>query len=87
MTERTPFNSNVLNLATPRRFRYSLAIHISSFHMPDFFAQPVLNSPYEYPHLHWELDDDNQPTQNIEESRSKVSFHQTPTIQLDAKLD
>ncbi len=42
--------------------------------MPDFFAQPVLNSPYEYPRRHWELDEDNQPTQNIEESRRKVSF-------------
>jgi type III restriction enzyme len=42
--------------------------------MPDFFAQPVLNSPYEYPHRHWELDEDNQPTQNIGESRRTVSF-------------
>ncbi|MEM7599902.1 MAG: DEAD/DEAH box helicase family protein [Verrucomicrobiota bacterium] len=42
--------------------------------MPDFFAQPVLNSPYEYPCRHWDLDEDNQPTQTIVESRRSVSF-------------
>lgn len=26
-----------------------------------FFEQPVLNSPYEYPGRHWELDDQGQP--------------------------
>ena len=30
-----------------------------------FFEKPVLNSPYEYPGQHWELDDDGQPTQQI----------------------
>ncbi len=33
--------------------------------MPDFFAQPILNSPYAYPGEHWELDDDGQPTNHI----------------------
>jgi len=28
-----------------------------------FFKQPILNSPYEYPSRHWELDKDGQPTQ------------------------
>jgi len=42
--------------------------------MPDFFAQPVLNSPYEYPIRHWELDEGNQPTQTIVDSRRTVSF-------------
>lgn len=42
--------------------------------MPDFFAQPVLNSPYDYPGRHWELDKDNQPTQTIVDSRRSVSF-------------
>ena len=28
-----------------------------------FFDNPILNSPYEYPDRHWELDDDGQPTQ------------------------
>ena len=39
-----------------------------------FFEQPILNSPYEYPARHWELDDDGQPTHRIEESRRPASF-------------
>ena len=27
-----------------------------------FFERPILNSPYEYPSRHWELDGDGQPT-------------------------
>ena len=34
-----------------------------------FFDHPILNSPYEYPGRHWELDDDGQPTQHVEEKR------------------
>jgi len=34
-----------------------------------FFDQPILNSPYEYPAQHWELDDDGQPTQHIVKAR------------------
>ena len=30
-----------------------------------FFNQPILNSPYECPSQHWELDDTGQPTQAI----------------------
>lgn len=30
-----------------------------------FFERPILNSPYEYPAHHWELDDDGQPTTRI----------------------
>ncbi len=30
-----------------------------------FFKQPILNSPYEYPKRHWELDEDGQPNQQI----------------------
>lgn len=30
-----------------------------------FFEKPVLNSPYEYPDRHWELDEQGQPTQKI----------------------
>ena len=40
----------------------------------DFFAQPILNSPYEYPGQHWQLDNDGQPTQKIVESRRFASF-------------
>ncbi len=39
-----------------------------------FFAQPILNSPYEYPLRHWELDDEGQPTQQILENRRSTRF-------------
>ena len=39
-----------------------------------FFKQPVLNSPYEYPMRHWELDEEGQPTQKIIESRRIAKF-------------
>ncbi len=39
-----------------------------------FFDQPILNSPYEYPRQHWELDDQGQPTQQIIESRRRAEF-------------
>ena len=39
-----------------------------------FFEKPVLNSPYEYPVRHWELDDDGQPTQRIIEKRRRAKF-------------
>ncbi len=39
-----------------------------------FFDQPILNSPYECPQRHWELDGDGQPTQKLEEFRRKAKF-------------
>jgi len=39
-----------------------------------FFTQPILNSPYEYPMRHWELDSDGQPTQRILERRRSAEF-------------
>ena len=42
--------------------------------MPDFFEQPILNSPYEYPARHWELDDEGQPTNQIIEGRRAAKF-------------
>ncbi|MHB1224100.1 MAG: BPTD_3080 family restriction endonuclease [Gemmatimonadaceae bacterium] len=39
-----------------------------------FFDQPILNSPYEYPARHWELDGDGQPTQRILEARRTAQF-------------
>ncbi len=39
-----------------------------------FFEAPILNSPYEYPSRHWELDDDGQPTQRIIDSRRGAEF-------------
>ena len=38
-----------------------------------FFDHPILNSPYEYPKRHWELDDQGQPTQQIIEHRRRAS--------------
>ena len=34
-----------------------------------FFERPILNSPYEYPSRHWELDASGQPTDRILERR------------------
>ena len=39
-----------------------------------FFEHPILNSPYEYPGRHWELDGQGQPTQQIVESRRRAEF-------------
>ncbi len=39
-----------------------------------FFQKPILNSPYKYPALHWELDDDGQPTHQILEQRRSAKF-------------
>ena len=39
-----------------------------------FFDRPIINSPYEYPSQHWELDTDGQPTQRIIESRRGAEF-------------
>jgi type III restriction enzyme len=42
-----------------------------------FFEQPILNSPYERPARHWELDETGQPTQLVIEERRKAKF-ETP---------
>ena len=42
--------------------------------MTEFFEQPVLNSPYERPSRHWELDETGQPTQQIVERRRPAEF-------------
>ncbi|MEW6766282.1 MAG: BPTD_3080 family restriction endonuclease [Pseudomonadota bacterium] len=39
-----------------------------------FFERPILNSPYEYPSRHWELDSSGQPTQKIIEARRRAEF-------------
>jgi len=40
----------------------------------DFFEQPILNSPYEYPGKHWELDASGQPTQQVKSERRRADF-------------
>jgi type III restriction enzyme len=43
--------------------------------MPNpFFERPILNSPYEYPHQHWELDETGQPTGNLVDRRRRAEF-------------
>ena len=39
-----------------------------------FFECPVLNSPYDYPSRHWELDEGGQPTDRVAERRRRFSF-------------
>lgn len=39
-----------------------------------FFEHPILNSPYECPQRHWELDGQGQPTQRIVEARRRAEF-------------
>jgi len=39
-----------------------------------FFDQPILNSPYEGPRRHWELDQSGQPTQRVIETRRRAEF-------------
>jgi type III restriction enzyme len=40
----------------------------------EFFEHPILNSPYEYPSRHWELDEAGQATQQIIERRREARF-------------
>ena len=40
----------------------------------DFFERPILNSPYDYPGRHWELDADGQPTNQIIEKRREAKL-------------
>ena len=39
-----------------------------------FFEKPILNSPYEYPSRHWELDDTGQPTHQVLARRRQAEF-------------
>jgi type III restriction enzyme len=39
-----------------------------------FFEHPILNSPYDYPNKHWELDESGQPTQQVKPSRRPAEF-------------
>lgn len=41
--------------------------------MPDFFKNPILNSPYTYPGRHWELEG-GQPSGNVIEKRRSCSY-------------
>jgi type III restriction enzyme len=40
----------------------------------EFFSHPILNSPYEIPKEHWELDGEGQPTQRKVETRRPAQY-------------
>lgn len=42
--------------------------------MPNFYEQPILNSPYERPAQHWELDENRRPTHKLLEGRRPADF-------------
>ena len=42
--------------------------------MTDFFAKPILNSPYELPTRHWELDEDRRPTGKMIDGRRRADY-------------
>ena len=37
----------------------------------EFFDKPIMNSPYEYPGKHWELDESGQPTNRVLDNRRR----------------
>ena len=39
-----------------------------------FFTKPIINSPYEYPTRHWELDGEGQPTHRLIGRRRRAEF-------------
>ncbi len=39
-----------------------------------FFERPIINSPYEYPRQHWQLDETGQPTGALLETRRRAEF-------------
>lgn len=43
-------------------------------HTSAFFEHPILNSPYNYPKRHWELDNDGQPTHRVIETRRRATY-------------
>ena len=45
-----------------------------------FFEHPILNSPYQCPQRHWELDGDGQPTQQIIADRREDAKEKKSTM-------
>ncbi len=39
-----------------------------------FYDRPIVNSPYEYPRHHWELDENNRPTNRIVDNRRPSAY-------------
>ena len=52
------------------------------------FEAPILNSPYEYPSQHWELDEQGQPTQRITESQMLMgNYNAVKKGKVDKRVD
>jgi len=51
-----------------------------------FFDHPILNSPYEHPSRHWELNESGQPTQQVVESRRREMRERIAEAWLDHHL-
>ena len=47
---------------------------MSTSPVDQFFEKPILNSPYEYPAQHWELDKEGQPTNQIIARRRRAEY-------------
>ncbi len=51
--------------------------------MTDFFDRPILNNPYVEPSRHWELDEDDRPTQRVvDERRASKPATALPSISI-----
>ena len=73
------FTNTVNQISANERAKTGLALWMQGrwggFSMSDqFFDRPILNSPYEYPSRHWELDNNGQPTQQILNKRRGADF-------------
>ena len=51
-----------------------------------FFERPILNSPYEPPHRHWDLDADGQPTNRIEGEGIEAVAHHAAAASLASRV-
>ena len=51
-----------------------LGVVTDSVEKTNFNTNPILNSPYEYPERHWEMDSDNLPTSKVLEYRRPSSL-------------
>lgn len=70
------WNASSLRVAIP--FAALSCTYLMLFERPrmanPFFEHPILNSPYDSPQRHWELDPHGQPTQRIIETRRRAEF-------------
>jgi type III restriction enzyme len=51
-----------------------------------FFNEPILNSPYEYPSRHWELDENGQPVKEVNRRRLARDISPVPKAKRQKSL-